>query len=233
MFNRGAFDRILFNRMAGDDLAFRAEMAERVQAMIGTGQNAHEVIFAGVDVRAQNSYAAGALVALPGRVDCLRSVTLVCVEEAALRGAAALGADAWGSLDSGQPVMPEAAVSGRQWLSVDSDTRMTAAAAARQGTYLSVNAPFPAAALSLVFWTEVSTRRFTYLLLEVNTPIPAGGRLVINSSDYVVTLDGANIIAKHSGDWLHLDREVYDVTITPMSGAGTLRNTVLYRELWK
>lgn len=59
--------------------------------------------------------------------------------------------------------------------------------------------------------------------------IPAGSVLVIDSENFVVTLDGENVIDQYSGEWLFFDRSLAGLEASASSG-GKLTVSALYRE---
>ena len=66
-------------------------------------------------------------------------------------------------------------------------------------------------------------------VLEVT--LHPGQKLVIDSGNYTVLLDGENYIEAHSGDWLdELTRETVEISIGAASGAGNLSASILYTE---
>jgi len=71
---------------------------------------------------------------------------------------------------------------------------------------------------SEVFFALASTDVFEYLTIEVDTLLPAGSSLVIDAEDYSVRLDGKNIIHAHSGDWLYMSRDIYDISVATFAG---------------
>lgn len=60
---------------------------------------------------------------------------------------------------------------------------------------------------------STSTAQYDTEYIEISVPIPAGGKLVIDSENYTVTLNGENVLHAQSGAWLMLDRDVQSVKI--------------------
>lgn len=69
------------------------------------------------------------------------------------------------------------------------------------------------------------------LEITIDVTIAPGQILVIDSDNYVVLLDGENIVDKHEGRWLTLDRLVRAVQIGTGS-ASELQSSILYTERW-
>lgn len=77
-------------------------------------------------------------------------------------------------------------------------------------------------------YSIISTAIFDTYTVYVNVSIPAGGKLVIDSDNYIVLLNNANAIDKHSGAWLTLDRKVEKIEINPHGAS--IEATMLYTE---
>lgn len=75
----------------------------------------------------------------------------------------------------------------------------------------------------------VSTAIFDILHLAVDASIPAGGKLVIDSDNYLVLLDDENALDKHEGEWVILSRLVEEIQVDAV-GASGLSVTMLYTE---
>lgn len=67
--------------------------------------------------------------------------------------------------------------------------------------------------------------------ITIDVTINPGQTLVIDSDGYVVLLDGQNIVDKHEGRWLKLDRLIRSVQIGTGSNA-ELQSSILYTERW-
>lgn len=64
---------------------------------------------------------------------------------------------------------------------------------------------------------------------EILVTIPANSTLEIHTDTYDVFLDGVNIIHRHNGDWIFLDRDVVSVDVDTGTG-GQLQGQLLYDE---
>lgn len=67
--------------------------------------------------------------------------------------------------------------------------------------------------------------------LVIDITFAPGQTLVIDSANYEVLLDGENIVAKHSGGWVLLNRLVRSVQIDTGS-MSALESSMLYTERW-
>ena len=67
--------------------------------------------------------------------------------------------------------------------------------------------------------------------IVIDITLKPGQSLIIDSENYVVMLDGENIISKHSGGWCWLDRLVRSVHIDTGTTA-SLQSSMLYTERW-
>ena len=61
----------------------------------------------------------------------------------------------------------------------------------------------------------------------LNTTIPPGGELRLNSDAFTALLNGANVLHQHEGDWIFFDRNVRELILHSGTGA-PLRGNVLY-----
>lgn len=82
--------------------------------------------------------------------------------------------------------------------------------------------------LEATFLSAISSVFLDTLTIYIDVRIPAGGKLVIDSDNYTVFLNGVNAIDKHSGDWAMLARNIDKITFSP-SGS-TIKSTMLYTE---
>lgn len=65
----------------------------------------------------------------------------------------------------------------------------------------------------------------------LDVTLPPGGKLVIDSDNLIVLLDGENALHLHAGDWVYLSRGTLDVEVDSGSAA-TLDCNILYTERW-
>lgn len=63
----------------------------------------------------------------------------------------------------------------------------------------------------------------------IDVTIPTGGELRIDSDNFVVLLDGENIIHLQSGDWITVDRNLLEMVVDTGSG-GSLQGQILFNE---
>lgn len=82
--------------------------------------------------------------------------------------------------------------------------------------------------LTSLFNCLISTAIFDTETITIGVSIAPGGKLVIDSENFVVLLDGENALDKHSGAWLNLARNVERVTFSPAGSAVAIN--VLYTE---
>jgi len=67
------------------------------------------------------------------------------------------------------------------------------------------------------------------LILMVN--IEPGQTLIIDSEFYTAFLDNQNVLDKHKGDWIEIDREVKNICLDSGTG-GEMEAKILYEERW-
>lgn len=235
VFNLGRFNLLRFNVRAGDDddIRLTSEMGAFVRAMVGSGENIFEAghVAEAMGGRSQGAAgepeaqamgvwtgcAAAAETVLPvqmravERVDgAQRMVTISWIVGewlASLLGAGTAGGNVRGEMQA------EAALSGT----------------VRYGA--EVHAGTLALDEAVLGYLDSRTMATEEILLDVT--IPPGGKLVVDSNTYEVLLSGMNVIDKHSGAWLHLDRDVSEIRLDVTKGrAGDLRAELAYVEKW-
>lgn len=67
--------------------------------------------------------------------------------------------------------------------------------------------------------------------IAVRCTIPPGGKLVVDTGRYTVTLDGENILHLQEGDWPMLSRELLSLSVASGTG-GPLEGYVAYQEAY-
>lgn len=63
----------------------------------------------------------------------------------------------------------------------------------------------------------------------IDVTIPPGGELRIDSDNFIVLLDGQNVIHLQSGDWITVDRNLLEMVVDTGSG-GNLQGQILFNE---
>lgn len=237
MFSHGRFDRMRFSVLEtqGDDVQFIGSATEAMRAMVGTGGNIHEMIFASASVD-------GAVMGAPG---VRFSGTAGAIMREGVRGivrimgAIAMAAEIAARLSLSQDSAPD--IRGAAWmkakarLSADVYWRADAAEALGGEACIGVSALMPPMQMDEWFDAQVTTVHFSLRNALFDLAIPPGGTLVIDSGGYWVLLDGEEMIHAHSGDWLILSRNTYDVALEAMEGdtdALEADTRVLYTEKW-
>lgn len=123
------------------------------------------------------------------------------------------------------------AVLGNFELSMSSMHTLTIPAALAQHCYLSFNYPGDAHEISALVDSQITSILFSVVDAVFDIDIPPGSTLVIDSNNYVVLLDGEDVIWCQSGEWLFLNRNTYDVTFDLVGGTEAEKK-VLYTERW-
>ncbi len=75
----------------------------------------------------------------------------------------------------------------------------------------------------------VSTAVFDTLYVTLDVTIPPGGKLILDSENFLALLNDENVLDKHSGDWVELSRSVEQIIIDG-GGTSALNATMLYTE---
>lgn len=105
------------------------------------------------------------------------------------------------------------------------------AARLAQDSFLSFDYPSAAIEISAIIDSQLTSILFNVTSAEYEITIPPGSTLVIDSNNYVVLLDGENVIWCQSGDWLFLNRNTYDIVLDFVGGQSTTQK-ILYTERW-
>lgn len=71
---------------------------------------------------------------------------------------------------------------------------------------------------------QISTAKFNIKYTTLNVTIPPGGVLVIDSDNFNMYLDGQDVIAKHSGAWVSVNRDTRDILIENPLNANLITN---------
>ena len=75
----------------------------------------------------------------------------------------------------------------------------------------------------------VSTAVFDTVFAEIDVSIPSGGKLVLDSENFVALLNNENVLDKHSGAWVEINRNVVEIKVDSGSTA-QLSINMLYTE---
>lgn len=82
------------------------------------------------------------------------------------------------------------------------------------------------------FDAQASNIRLEVAYITLALTLPPGKSVVIDASDYTVTLDGENAVHAHSGAWPVLSRNTYDIVVEG-ANAPQLARRIQYTERWK
>lgn len=85
--------------------------------------------------------------------------------------------------------------------------------------------------LNEIFAANANANIMEESIIYINTVIPPGGELRIDSENYTVLLNGENILYSQSGEWPILSRELKQITIDSASG-GELTGTIVLTARW-
>ncbi len=233
MFNTAGYNRARYNvgKAMTDTLDLRAALVEWVDSLIDTGQNIPAAYIVAETVGARLVAGPALFLGARYRDDLLGAVDA--------RGVFFLGAGM--AERSGALLAPSANYYAAYGLEealagvfeIGANMAYGAAVLERMGAsaYPSADYPLPHALFLEIADGEVSTMSFEITYARVNVVIPPGSTLVIDSDNYVVLLDGENVIHAQSGDWLWLDRSVYDVLLES-NGQVNVDAEMLYTERW-
>lgn len=233
MFNRGAFNRMPFNRDAqtGDDWYDEMDMSARFNAAVLTGGNLHDLADMPAQYGARASGGAGVRQAADLAATVSASAWARMDFKAADSMAAALSMSTRACLNLHPPAAMAATVHAAPRAGMNAHTGDDLQARVLGRALQSRNYHAPLVNLAAIFGCQVTTIRFDVLTALLDITVPPGSTLVIDSNGYVVLLDGDDVIWAHTGDWLHLNRNTYDITFDILGGASADRQ-ILYTERW-
>lgn len=235
MFNLGRFNLSRFNvRTVGEvDVLVSLHSFAIVNAMVATGGNTYETLFASAMVQHGSELSAATMAPMAYGFVVSASAIPSKNDHAQLRAEAQMHMYAWMSDTLMPPLHADALVNGYAWMSRDVyELGLAAVSQVRQAAFLAHNMHEGLLLVVARVHAQVTTDRFAITEILVTANIPPGGTLIIDSENYNVLLNGENVIDTHSGEWLWLDRNVYDVVVGPMTGVGYSNKTILYTERW-
>lgn len=230
MFNHGKFNLKRFNLPGQEttDIIIRDQFASDFEAITDIGQDIHIV-------ETQNAALSARIVAaslldgsMSGKEENGTAIIVLCDYIMEERETAALMASVSPSLNIYLRDTLREAVKGAPLLGEDITIEPEIIGIVRAAPLLGVSFTAPEVNFEGTFYSIISTAIFDTYTVNIDVTIPVGGKLVIDSDNYTVLLNGENVIDKHSGDWALLSRAVDRMTVTP-SGSGITVN-MLYTE---
>ena len=114
------------------------------------------------------------------------------------------------------------------WLSNNMQFGLQASDALWSEFMLIANIP-TSAVLTETLNCDFAVVNLTREVVQLNVTIPPGGRLIIDTDLYTVTLNDENVIDLHSGDWPWLSRNIVELDVDSGTG-GALTGKVIYKE---
>ncbi len=230
MFNRARYNLQQFNLPynPGGETALRCTGSAVFNAMAFHGDNLFLVCAAADAVRARGVAAPGIRTsavfysALAEAAQVQARAVGACTALATMENLAQLGGN--GYLD----VSAASAVRSVGYLSMNVLTALSGVAQLLGVFSLGEDAFIEADCYALIF-AQVEGARFILYNMSARVTIPAGSILVIDTDNYVMLLDGENILALHEGDWPQLSRGTFDLLATTGTRAA-LPLELLYTE---
>lgn len=235
MINRGRMNRMPVNAVmdGGMDARLVLVLGEQARAMVGSGENIHEAMFAAEAVEGLGRGAAGeheaqALDVRLGAGGRAYAVYMLSGRLAGQMDGRAQGlTTTWLAADCGAKVLGYAFF-GRELVA-----RLEGAdvfgGAARSGQDLRL----PVTLADVAVGAAVSGRELVCEEAVFDLYISPGSVLEIDSDGYTVTLDGRSVIDAQRGAWLRLDRDVVDVRVEAAMGrVSDLVGEISYRTKW-
>lgn len=234
MFNRGRFNHIRYNLLTSEEVDIFVQLKSHavLSAMVASGGNTYETLYSNAVLRGKYQLAAATMAQIVAP-SVLHS-TSVGAANAYLRGRSDAVLESRSDIASiAYPTLrSEAVLHSDDWISVNTADRIAMASSLMGTAFLSVNTYEYGLISVATLLGQATTLSFLYEELVIDLSIPPGGRLVIDSDDYYVMLNNTNVFYAHSGDWLWLDRTVYDVQVMPLSGKMTADKRIQYTVRW-
>lgn len=218
----------------GDEVQLVIEMMAMLLAMVGSGENIYERVYAQEGIEGRGAGGAGVIEAMDEAVELWQRAQayLYAGGEAEIEigfgGGQRLVTTTW------LAALLDAAIEERIGCGGDLHEAATLDEAVASAVVYGAEHHFETLLADEVIGAMVTTQRFDVEQALFDLTIPAGSTLVIDSGGYVVTLDGENVIDRHTGGWLRLDRDVYDVWFEAAGGkVADLEKEMVYTVRWK
>lgn len=231
MFNTARFNLQRFNLTSSNDndLPLKAEFSEAFYALVGTSENVYIADILAEQIN-QSSYldpgehASGIMAELlNAKIAIASDVPLRSTLSEVFRGDILVGQDSYTVIDFAASFM------GNAYISCDSYTSALMADEILGSFDLGGDYPMPPVIMYEIFDGQVTSTQFNNYVASFDIALPPGSKLSIDSDNFVVLLDGENVIHLHNGDWLRLCRDTYDVQIQ-MGQEVPFSITMIYQE---
>lgn len=236
MYGLGRFNLARFNLTGGgDDLPGKAESASQIDALIAVSQDAESYSTGFGAVNGYATFAPAIFTEALGVGAIQQAAELLADAPVEYNGSSMLLSSGHGSVTSYSGAQNASIIGGLIKSSLDSISSRGAASALEMACHSAINSYVSGLLAFALIGGEVDVNTFALGWIELLTPIPPGGRLILDSEHYTATLDAVNALHYLIGDWLRLERETFDVVIDAASvpnGAPGIDAKILYTERW-
>ena len=229
MFNLARYNQQPFNHTAQtSDIIVNVNIITTMGAMVANGENIHEEAFiyanAGGSVQGASAEQFTATIPVTAGMDVVGGVTVLLEETISVVCSAnvSIGDDVQ-IVETIASVLSKAIEVGENIIFATTiPTSLMAAAEIGEDIYQSI-------LLTSILDGQITTEIFNVKYTTLNIVIPPGSTLIVDSDNFLVLLDGEDVISCHSGEWIFLNRDVADIIVqNPLEA--NLQTKVMYTE---
>jgi len=231
MYNSGKFNALKFNASTADNaIKLFSNSFETINAQLSATQifyltnNSYEIITAEVELVSGVILVANPSENVSSQCQIVGVVFLTENAHTDITASVIVGANYYWKNSPTETITANLILGGKYYLSSESKESVTALVRCGTQHYIKNDAyNLVNASIGAIYSVEIKN-------IEISVTLPVNSKLVIDSDNYLVLLDGENVIEKHLGAWLDdLNRNVMSVEI---SGAEltSILSTILYTE---
>lgn len=221
MFNRrGHFNRMHYNRPRGGIVILRqfVNFSTHLNAAVRSGSSLYVSIAADAQLGASSRAAAktygqikneGILLSSARMISTLHETTIM---NTTLQTHSSMGSRYYPSVTANSELSSSTLLGAKYYEAISMQNALLSAS--RMGAVYYE----PVLMATALLLAQVDSLSLDVEEAVISVSIPPGGVLVIDSYDYLVTLNNKNAMDYQSGDWLFVDRELFDVQIYPLYG---------------
>ena len=231
MYNSGKFNALNFNAVTADNsIKLFSNSYETINAQLSAAQIFYLTNNSSETVTADTELVSGVILVCSSSENITAQCAIVGVvfltENARtdITASVIVGANYYWKNNPTENITANLILGGNYYLSSESAEAVTASVRCGAKYYLANDAyNIIIASIGAIYSVEIKN-------IEISVTLPVNSKLVIDSDNYLVLLNGNNIIEKHLGAWLDdLNRNVISIEI---SGAGLTKvnSSILYTE---
>jgi len=231
MYNSGKFNALKFNAVTADNsIKLFSNSYETINAQLSAAQifylanNSYEIVTSEVELVSGVILVANPSENISSQCQIVGVVFLTENAHTDITASVIVGANYYWKNNPTENITANLILGGKYYLSNKSSEIITASVSCGTQNYIKNNSyNIINASIGAIYSVEINN-------IEISVTLPVNSKLVIDSDNYLVLLDGENIIEKHFGAWLDdLNRSVMSIEI---SGAEltSILSTILYTE---